>query len=798
VSGRYRIDRLIGAGGSAEVYAASVLGAGGFMRRVALKRLKAELAREPEWVAEFEAEARLASRLHHANVVAVLDYGTLEGRPFQVLEYVDGVDLLGLEAEARTQRVVLPPSLWLAVLAEAAHGLDYVHDARDEAGRPLGLVHRDVTPANILVAWTGDVKLADFGIAFSRGPRQHTRVGVVKGKQAYLSPEQQRGAPVSAATDVFALGCVLHRVLTGRGLLDDEAARRALLLGEPPALDPSLPADLAALVSAAVAPDPARRTRSAAAFAEACTRWLAAEGVLDGRVVVRERLGALRPTAASRPEDPLATSPRGALAELGAAPELSDDAATTGLVWAPPAGLGLSPLPPAPTVVSGVASGPREDSPAAADDTDPRYEDSEATRAEPDPGAGAPTEVGSAVPMPPLAAWVPEDAHPTRDLTAPRLRHAEDTPESDAEVVGSDELVRAVPVGEPLPYDVIEPLAEGGFAEVFRARRKDGTGGVVALKLLRADKRDNLVVSARFEREAALLSRLDSPYLVRLLDSGRQPDGRPWLAMELLAGRTLGDEVTAARTLSPSRVRRLARDLALGLAALHEAGIVHRDLSARNVMVVEHHGREKAVIIDLGHARWAEAQDGVALTRPGLMLGNARWMAPEQIHAPSAVGPAADLYSLGLLMLAMLTGRAPFVGSPTTVLAQQLRALPEIPPGPFAAIIRRLVDKDPARRHSSAAAVAAELTQLVVRPEALVSGVPVTEPPRAAAPPLSYDDRTVPSPPRPTPRAPGPPARAASAAARSPTELATPRRSLTVLGVLMLGLSLWVLSRLLD
>jgi hypothetical protein len=119
VSGRYRIDRLIGAGGSAEVYAASVLGAGGFMRRVALKRLKAELAREPEWVAEFEAEARLASRLHHANVVAVLDYGTLDGRPFQVLEYVDGVDLLGLEAEARAQGVALPAALWLAVLAEA-------------------------------------------------------------------------------------------------------------------------------------------------------------------------------------------------------------------------------------------------------------------------------------------------------------------------------------------------------------------------------------------------------------------------------------------------------------------------------------------------------------------------------------------------------------------------------------------------------------------------------------------------------------------------------------------------------
>lgn len=791
MAGRYRIDRLIGAGGSAEVYAASVLGAGGFMRRVALKRLKAELARDPAWVAEFEAEARLASRLHHANVVAVLDYGTLEERPFQVLEYVDGVDLLGLEAEARAQRVSLPPALWLAVLAEAAHGLDYVHDARDEAGRPLGLVHRDVTPANILVAWTGDVKLADFGIAFSRGPREHTRVGVVKGTQAYLSPEQQRGAAVSPATDVFALGCVLHRMLTGRGILDDESARRALLLGEPPALDPALPADLAALVSAAVAPDPARRTSTAGAFAEACTRWLAAEGVLDGRVVVRERLGALRAGTTPKADGAPMASP---LAALALAPELSDDAAPTGLVWAPPAALGLSPLPPVPTVVSGVTGGHRPRT--AADDTDPRFEESEATRAERDLGASVPTELGAAVPLPALDAAVSDDAHPTHDLTVPRVRRAPDASDSHGEPVGSDELVRAVPAGEPLPYDVIEPLAEGGFAEVYRARRKDGTGGVVALKLLRADKRDNLVVSARFEREAALLSRLDSPYLVRLLDAGRQPDGRPWLAMELLAGRTLGDEVTAARTLSPVRVRRLARDLALGLAALHEAGIVHRDLSARNVMVVEHHGREKAVIIDLGHARWAEAQDGVALTRPGLMLGNARWMAPEQIHAPSAVGPAADLYSLGLLMLAMLTGRAPFIGSPATVLAQQLRALPEIPPGPFAAIIRRLVDKDPARRHSSAAAVAAELTQIVVRPEPLVSGVPVTEPP-AVAPALRYDDRTVPSPPRGAPRSP-PATALASATARAPTTVTPPRRGLTVLGLLMVGLSLWVLSRLLD
>jgi len=706
VFGRYRLDRLIREGDSTEVYEASVLGAGGFVRKVAVKRLKPALAREPTATRAFEAEARLVSRVHHANVVGVLDFGTTDGQPYQVLEHVDGVDLLRLESRTRAARVTASPTLWAAVVTEAAHGLDHVHNLRDENGRPLGIVHRDVTPSNVLIAWSGDVKLADFGRALSHGPRDVTQAGQVKGELEFIAPEQQRGELADARADVFALGCLLHRMLTGASPQASELARKKIVLGEPPPIDPPIPEDLARLITHAIAPDVSKRMATAAMFAEGCTRWLATQGIVDGRSVVRDAMTGLARAldAASAPHGMIA-----ALVNVGALLDGGESSQHDTQIPSEP----RVPIEPnrvdfgdeTELVSPKIAAFAAEVAPTDQGFNDTTDKSDDQTRDEPGPPAAMTASVvTSSVARDAIVASVSASSEGGDRPSGEKVTmHVGPPPE---EITG-DEVLRP-----PIGYQILEPIAQGGFAQVFRALHED-SAEIVALKILLHERRHNTISAARFDREVGALAEIESAYLVKLRDSGRLDDGRPWMAMELLEGRTLAHEIVAADgPMPPARIRGLARDLALGLAALHAADLVHRDLGARNVMVVESGGVEKAMIIDLGHARWTDERPRSKLTMPGLVLGNARWMAPEQIHAPSKVGPAADLYSLGLLILAMTTGRAPFSGSPASILEKQLEEVPEIPPGPFSALIRRLIEKDPARRWSNAAALASELNQI--------------------------------------------------------------------------------------
>ncbi|MCK6552712.1 serine/threonine protein kinase, partial [Myxococcota bacterium] len=233
---RYRLGRLIQRGGTAELFEAWALGDGGFSRRVALKRLLEAHAADPALVDAFVDEANLTSHLHHANIVGVYDFGELDGRPFQILELVDGLDLAEVQAGLRTRGDAFPVEVALHVTAELAEALAYAHAASGADGAPLGLVHRDVTPENVLVSWAGDVKLTDFGIARAHERRARTTVNVVKGKAPFLSPEQLRGELVDARADLFALGCLLHALVAGESPTADEARRRAVVAGARPTL----------------------------------------------------------------------------------------------------------------------------------------------------------------------------------------------------------------------------------------------------------------------------------------------------------------------------------------------------------------------------------------------------------------------------------------------------------------------------------------------------------------------------------------------------------------------------------
>jgi serine/threonine-protein kinase len=207
--GPYELVRRIGRGGMAEVHLAIAHGASGFERKVAIKLLAPELAGEHELERALIREATLAGTLHHRNLVSVLGLGTHDGGYYVVMEYLDGHDL------ARHLDGPLAEPLALHIIHELALGLEYLHAATDANGLPLGLVHRDVGPANTLVSTAGDVKLGDFGIVKATALADLTAAGTRKGRYAYMAPEQLAGEPVGAAADQFGLAVTLVELVTG-------------------------------------------------------------------------------------------------------------------------------------------------------------------------------------------------------------------------------------------------------------------------------------------------------------------------------------------------------------------------------------------------------------------------------------------------------------------------------------------------------------------------------------------------------------------------------------------------------
>jgi eukaryotic-like serine/threonine-protein kinase len=269
--GRYRVLRRLGRGGMAEVYLGLAFGASGFERRVALKRLLPSFRGVAEYERLLIEEARLGALLDFRNLVRVHDLGVDGGSYFACMDWVDGADL---ETLARAG----PPPTELALLVgeEVSLALEYVHAATDGAGRPLGLVHRDVSPSNILVSRAGEVKLADFGIAKATLLADRTLAGVRKGKYAYMSPEQVAREPLTNRSDQFGLGIVLAELLTGRRPFDGDSVLETLeriRAAEAPDLGGIAP-DLAAIVGRCLARDPRERYRDASSL----RRALAAAG----------------------------------------------------------------------------------------------------------------------------------------------------------------------------------------------------------------------------------------------------------------------------------------------------------------------------------------------------------------------------------------------------------------------------------------------------------------------------------------------------------------------------------------
>jgi hypothetical protein len=274
--GRYTLLDRLGEGGMAEVYTAATFGAEGFRRTFVVKRLRAELAREPSVVAQFIDEANLASSLVHSNIIPVFDFGKVGDEYFMAQEYILGRDLgrLTLRAVERDQRALSPLVVFYAA-AETLKALEYAHAKLGDSGRPLGIVHRDVSPSNILLSARGEVKLFDFGIVKAEGRVTKTQHGVVKGNVSFMSPEQARGTDIDARADLFSLGLVMYYCLTGDVLYRGNTTYELLVKAatgpgaEELARIAALPAPAAEIVGRALQIDPKQRFQSAADFAAA-------------------------------------------------------------------------------------------------------------------------------------------------------------------------------------------------------------------------------------------------------------------------------------------------------------------------------------------------------------------------------------------------------------------------------------------------------------------------------------------------------------------------------------------------
>jgi serine/threonine protein kinase len=286
--GRYDVLELVGVGGMAEVFRVRARGPGGASRPLIIKRILPHLARESRFIHAFVAEAKILGMLHHPNVVSVYDFGEDAGRHYLALEYLDGLSLAEIMDRRHRARTPVPIGIAAYLAREICEGLSAVHTLHQADGNPLHIIHRDVTPSNVMTTRGGDVKLLDFGIAKignNLGNKMGNRIGIseavthhgqIKGKAAYLAPEQIRGEPIDFRVDLFTLGIVLHELLTLNHLFDGEggdlaAAYRIVEMPIPPPsrARPEVPQALDDIVLRALARDPKDRFASASDMADA-------------------------------------------------------------------------------------------------------------------------------------------------------------------------------------------------------------------------------------------------------------------------------------------------------------------------------------------------------------------------------------------------------------------------------------------------------------------------------------------------------------------------------------------------
>lgn len=284
--GKYTLRNKIATGGMAEIWLSEQQGPGGFTKELVIKRILPHLASDARFVEMFLDEARLAAKLSHPNIVQIYDLGEADGSYFIAMEYIKGHDLEAIINQCNAFGERIDPGMAARIMADACAALDYAHTFADSNGHPLNLVHRDISPQNILVSEKGVVKLVDFGVAKAASSSHVTQAGAIKGKFCYMSPEQIASKALDGRSDLFAMGIVLYELLTGRRPFGHESDMMAVtaILNQPPPppgqFGAQLPPGLESVLFRSLEKDPNRRFQSADGFQTALEQYLNGTGVL--------------------------------------------------------------------------------------------------------------------------------------------------------------------------------------------------------------------------------------------------------------------------------------------------------------------------------------------------------------------------------------------------------------------------------------------------------------------------------------------------------------------------------------
>ncbi len=368
--GKYRLIRPLAVGGMAEVHLAAATGIEGFEKLVVIKRILPQFAQNRTFVSMFLDEARLAATLHHPSVVQVFDIGTEDGYYYFAMEYVQGEDVRQILTRAQKLKKPVPLGCAVAVVLDMCRALHYAHERRDATGRSLGIVHRDVTPANVIVTREGTAKLLDFGVAKAASHHTETVAGSLKGKISYMSPEQCRGESLDRRSDVFALGILAFEMTTGSKLFRGESDLATLNriasqdVPSPRTRRPDYPAALEQVVMRALARDRDARYPTAMALQRDLEAFAREERLSTSTIDVADFFCELFPAAALAPPVELAAASGTAVMSAAATHEAAAAARAASVPALPLARPALAPPPNSTTVaarpvtVSRVASGP--------------------------------------------------------------------------------------------------------------------------------------------------------------------------------------------------------------------------------------------------------------------------------------------------------------------------------------------------------------------------------------------------------------------------------------------------------
>jgi serine/threonine protein kinase len=682
--GNYHLLAPLAQGGMGALYLA-VKGDRGLERLLVIKTVLPHLA-DVEYLARFRDEAKVVVKLSHGNLIPVFDAGQVGGELFLAMEFIEGRDLRAVWNRCAKKQVAFPLDVAVYIVKELCRGLSYAHSFRD-----LKLVHRDVSPPNIIMSFSGEVKLTDFGLASSTMKLEKTAPGIIYGKVAYMSPEQARGEELDGRSDLYAAAIVLWEMLTGRQLFPpgkdqpQDLIKRARnpRVPSPSSRAPRVPTELDEICIKALAPRKEDRYATGDEFREALTSFLASEYPQTDASRLESFLHELFAEDIER--------------ERREREELLDKIRNR-VQTMPPTDELRRALEQSGEIEPDVRRAPDSVGRRAAD----RGDDEQDRRQVPDRRRAStsrpqPTNPGHGPPRAP-------------------------SPQSNAALVRAKPLEAHEMIGQVVDgrYRIEKLVGEGGMGRVYLAEHVE-IGRRVAMKILHPVYSHMPDLVERFRREARAASRIGHPHIVDVTDSGRTREGSVYFVMEYLEGVDLGTVIEREGAIEIRRALRIVTQICRALAAAHSAGIIHRDLKPENIFLTMRDNTSDFVkVLDFGIAKSAEAERvwSRRLTSPGMAMGTPEYMAPEQAAGKPA-DERCDVYAVGAILYEALTGLAPYdgdnfmevltkkaMGEPVPV--RELR--PEVPEA-VVALVQRAMARNPEDRPVSMEVLEYEVTK---------------------------------------------------------------------------------------